>query len=137
MTAKYVDTLRTTWVTSLGTAVGNAGKLLLCSGTKPATKGTGTPTTLRAFTCGAPFFASVTNGVGTATAIAAVSAGGGGAAPGTNATWARLTTSADVFVADLDVTATGGGGDLTLDAIAIVTGASIAITSLTITAPGA
>lgn len=142
MTASYVDTLRTTWVTSLGTAAGNAAQLLICSGTRPA-KGTTTPTPLVTFTCGSPFFnngGAAVNGVGTANAIGSQPATAGGA--GTIATWARLRTSGGTFVADLDVTITNGGGDVTLDNTTIVgpspgPASTVAITSLTITAPGA
>ena len=144
MTIQYVDTYRTTCIQQLGTAIGSAGKIIVYGGTQPA-KGAAAGTALVTFTGaagavanGAPFFSSVVSGVGTVNVSGmAVGAASGGLAPGTNATWARITTSADVFVADMTVSASGGPGDMTLDAVGIVTAATITITSMTITAMGA
>lgn len=77
--------------------VGNAGKLAFYNGTRPATGGTAT-TKLAELTCGTPFAPAASGGVLTANAITS----GVGLAAGT-ATWARLTTSAGVFVGDFSV----------------------------------
>lgn len=52
-------------------------------------------------------------------------------------TWARLTDSDDNFVYDCDVTAVGGGGDIELNTNVLVSGAEVAITLFTLTAPNA
>ena len=146
MTIKFVDTYRTTCLQQLGTAVGSAGKIIVYSGTQPA-KGAAAGTALVTFTCaagavsgGAPFFSSITAGVGivdvTGMAQAATSGGAG-----TTATWARLTTSGGAFVADMTV---GGSSsfDLSLDNTSIVgpsnpPASTVTMTSMTITAMGA
>ena len=48
--------------------------------------------------------------------------------------WLTTTTNATI---QGTVTATGGGGDLTLDTITIVAGQQVTITQFTLTAPGA
>lgn len=52
-----------------------------------------------------------------------------------DAGWFRAYDSNDVVVIDGDVTATGGGGDMELNTIAISTGVAFEITSWTITQP--
>lgn len=49
------------------------------------------------------------------------------------AAWARLVDSDENFVADLTVTATGGGGDVTFATVSFVAAQTITITSATIT----
>lgn len=48
-------------------------------------------------------------------------------------TWGRITDSDDAAVIDFDVTATGGGGDVTFDSVSFITGGTAAITALTLT----
>lgn len=113
-------------------AVGNAGKLRLYSGTRPATNGTAT-TLLGELTCGSPFAAAASGGVLTLNALTADSAAD---ASGT-ATWARLLKADNTFVADFTVTATGGGGDLEMDNPVIEAGAVLTPGTITITDPNA
>jgi hypothetical protein len=47
--------------------------------------------------------------------------------------WARIVDADDNFVMDLSVTATGGGGDVTIDYTEIYEGASVSCTLATIT----
>lgn len=114
------------------TAVGNAGKLRLYSGTRPATEGTAT-TMLGELTCGSPFASAAANGVLTLNALTADSAAD---ASGT-VTWARLLKSDNTFVADFAVTPTGGGGDLTMDNPVVAAGAVLTPGTITITDPNA
>lgn len=146
MTIQFVDTYRTTCITALQTAVGAGGaggKLHLYGSPKPSTKGGATGLSpLVTFTCAYPsMFSTILTGVGTVDVTGMAEAAlAGGVDPGTVAVWARLTTSADVFVADMDVGGTGSGADLTLDNTSIVgsgPASTITITSLTITAMGA
>lgn len=53
------------------------------------------------------------------------------------ASWARLADSAGAGVADFDVTAAAGDGAIKLNTTTVVAGGPIAMTSLTITMPGA
>jgi hypothetical protein len=58
------------------------------------------------------------------------------ATPGT-AAWARIRTSGGTAVMDIDVTNTGGGGELELVTTSITTGQPVQITALTLTEGGA
>lgn len=89
--------------------------------------------TLPATPWGTPASGSVAkNGTWTATGVA-------GAGAGTNIGWARLRTSGDAGGAsttlarlDFTVTATGGGGDFTIDNVNIANGQSMTINTLTV-----
>lgn len=124
------NSIASTVLTAIGTAAGSNAKLLICSGTRPA-NGATTPTPLVTLTVSGALLASTAGAVGTLNTIPANAATSGGA--GTAATWARLTTSADVFVCDMSVTATGGGGDLTMDDTSVVLAATVTPGTLTLT----
>lgn len=49
------------------------------------------------------------------------------------ATWGRITNAAGTFVADLDVSAASGGGQLVLNTTSIVTDGAVEVTAGTIT----
>jgi hypothetical protein len=97
------------------------------TGSRPATGGTAT-TLLAEVTCSDPCGA-VASGVLTFSAFTQDASAN---ATGT-AVWCRVTDSAGTFVGDFSVTATGGGGEITLSTTSIVTGQPVQITSLTIT----
>lgn len=121
--------IRTTRVTAIKDAIdagSGAGKLKLYNGTRPATGGSAT-TLLGTLTCSDPC-GTVTSGELTFSALTPDTSAD---ASGT-ATWARLTTSADAFVADLSVGVTGSGADLELNTVTIVSGGTISVSSLVI-----
>lgn len=126
MTLALSSTVRTNMMTQIATAAGNSAILTVYNGTRPASGGTAT-TALAALTCSGSGFGTAASGVLTAAAIANATA----SATGT-ATWARLTTSGGVFVADMDVGTSGS--DLNLNTTSIVSGATVSVTSCTITA---
>jgi hypothetical protein len=108
-----------------------AGKIEIRSGTRPANPNTAaTGTLLATVTLIDPAFGAAASGVATLTDPAAVTA----AATGT-ATWFRAMDSNNAAVMDGDVTATGGGGDLTLATTSITSGLSVDITGGTVTMP--
>ena len=51
------------------------------------------------------------------------------------AAWARITTSGEEWVADLDITATSGGGAITMPSTSIYHGGIVSLTSGTLTVP--
>jgi hypothetical protein len=51
------------------------------------------------------------------------------------ATWFRLADNDGLYLTDGDITATGGGGDITLSSTSFVFGAVVQITAFTITLP--
>ena len=108
------------------------GTIQIRSGTRPATPNTtATGTLLATVTLANPAFGSASSGVATLTDPASVT----GAAAGT-ASWFRALDGASAAVMDGDVTATGGGGDLTLNTTTISVGLTVDITGGTITQAG-
>lgn len=139
---------------SLNTAARNAGMdavrvvpdagagnavLRIYSGTKPATPATSpTGTLLVSITLNKPSFGAAATGVSTVATGTALT--GVAAATGT-AGYFRICTSTEAAgtglgVIDGTVTATGGGGDFTLDTLSIVSAATITCTGGTLTQPG-
>lgn len=115
-------TLRTTRAETLVTAMGANGKIKFYNGTQPATGGTAT--TLLGTLTGGSVIGTVTSGVLT---IGAVTQNNANHVSGTP-TWVRFTTSADAFVADLNI----GAGGMTFTGT-IATGVDITLNTSTIT----
>lgn len=111
--------------------------LELYTGTAPGPGNAVTGTLLCSLTLGAsPWAAASGRGVSLAASLT-----GSGVAGPSNAGYFRLVTSSDTGVAtqtqariEGTVTATGGGGDLTLDNVSISNGQSVTITTFTVSA---
>ena len=129
MALGYATTLRNAQLDAITTAVGNAGKLQIYDGTRPATGGTAT-NKLAEFTLGTPFASAAAAGVLSPTLPSNVTA----LLTGT-ATWYRITTSAGGFV--MDGSAGTSGTDLILNSASISSGATVSITAHTISAGNA
>lgn len=104
------------------TFIGNAGKLVIYDGSRPATGGAAT-NVLATLTLGSPFAPAASAGVQSPTLPAAVNASASG-----TATWFRVTTSGGAFVMDGSV-----GAELTLNTPTITSGLQVSVTSWTIT----
>jgi hypothetical protein len=115
-----------------------AGVIRVYTGTKPATPATSpTGTLLAEFTCSDPAFGAASSGVATLDITPALT--DTGIAAGT-AGYFRICDSTEAAgtglgVVDGTVTATGGGGDLTLNSTTISVGVAVEVTSGTITMP--
>jgi hypothetical protein len=109
-----------------------AGTIQIRSGAMPATPQTAaTGTLLATVTLADPAAGAAATGVATISDPAAVTGvADGGAFP----YWARFLDSTGAAVMDCDVTATGGGGSITLSA-QIVTGVTVDIGAITYTQP--
>ena len=127
MTLGYNSTLRNAQLDAITTAAGTSATIKIYDGTRPATGGTAT-TLLATLTCGAGAFAAAASG-GVLTLNSITS---GTAVATSTATWFRLATSGATFVMDGSVGTSGQ--DLNLSTTAIVSGATVSITSATITA---
>lgn len=128
MAISFSTSLRNTRLDTITTAIGSNGRLRIYSGTRPATGGAET-TLLAELLLATPAAPAASAGVLTFTMpIYDASANAGG-----TATWARIQKDDGTFVADLSVSATGGGGDLQLSSTTIVVSSPIVITSFTIT----
>lgn len=109
----------------------DSGTIKFYTGTIPTDADTavGAQTLLATLTLNAAAFPAASNGVLTAAAITSDTSAD---ATGT-ATWARIATS--VGTTKMDVTVGTSGEDINFNTNSFVTGAEIAITSLTITQP--
>lgn len=115
-----------------------AGKLRIYSGSQPAGPDSSpTGTLLLEVTLNDPAFDAAAGGSAALDVSPALS--GNGVANGT-AGWVRLLTSTEAAgtglgVVDGSVTATGGGGDVTLVSTTIATGVPVNVTGITLTMP--
>ena len=125
MTTGYSVALRTAQLDPITTAVGNAGKLRIYDGTRPATGGAAT-TLLAEFTLGTPFAPGAAAAVLSPTLPSSTT----GVAAGT-ATWFRVVTSGGTQVIDGDAGTVGT--DLILNTTTISIGLTVNVTSWTIT----
>jgi hypothetical protein len=119
MTLGINATVRSSMLNAITTAAGGSAILTIYNGTRPATGGTAT-TALAALTCNATFAPAASGGVLTLNSISSATASATG------------TTSAASFVMDMDVSTSGS--DLNLNSTSIVSGATVSVTSATITA---
>lgn len=118
-------------VVDLLDAGAGAATVKIYTGSQPATPNTAVSGTLLAtFTTADPAFGNAATGVATASAIASTT----GVAAG-DAGWFRAADSTGAAVLDGSVTATGGGGDMTMNTITVSVGLTMNITAWTFTAP--
>ena len=125
MTTGYSVAARNAQLDAITTAVGNAGKLRIYDGARPATGGAAT-TLLAEFTLGSPFALGAAAAVLSPTLPASTT----GVAAST-ATWFRVVTSGATQV--IDGSAGTSGTDLILTTATISIGLTIDVTSWTIT----
>lgn len=113
------------------------GTVEIRTGSQPATANTAASgTLLGTLTLSDPAFGNATTASPAVATASAITSDTTADATGT-AGWFRGYDSAGTAVIDGSITATGGGGDLTLDSTSIVAGGTIAMTSWTISHPTA
>lgn len=130
MALAFSTAARNAMLDAITTAVGNSALLRFYDGSRPATGGTAT-TLLAELTCNATFAPSASGGVLTLNAITSDTSAN---ATGT-ATWFRIVTSGGTFVIDGNVGTSGS--DLNMNTTSFVSGATVAVSSFTITAGNA
>lgn len=134
MTVKISVAARNARAQALVDSLGANAQIRIFTAPRPADVAAAeTGTLLAQLTGGTPFAPAPSGGVATANIIANDTSAD---ATGT-ASWARLRTSGGTAVIDIDITATGGGGDLQLVTTSIVATQPVQISSLTITEGGA
>lgn len=133
MALRFSTTLRNNRLDQISTQVGGAGKLIIYDGTAPAnlTDSVAGTQVLATFTLGSPFAAAASGGGLTVTAPADVTATKTAAAAG--ASFFRVTKSDNTVIVQGTVSDVNGTGDLKLNSVAIQSGATVSITSFTIT----
>jgi hypothetical protein len=137
MALGYPFPLRNIQLDCISTSLGNAAKMRIYDGVRPATGGAAT-TKLAELTMGSPF-APALGSTGTVVLLPTLPGSSTALASGT-ASWARIVkadgTSTDFFI-DLTVTGTGSGGDIGLNTTIIGSGAIVTVSSASITAGNA
>lgn len=119
-------------VVDLLDAGAGAATIQIRTGSQPASANdAATGTLLVTFTMADPAFGAASAGVATAASVPRTATG---AAAGT-AGWARALDSTGATVVDGSVTATGGGGDITMDTTTVSVGLTVNLTALTVTMP--
>lgn len=134
MAAQFSDRIRNAWLDSNETVTGASPKLRIYTGSKPANcAASATGTLLAEITCPSDWMAAASGGskvLAGSWTVAAAAAGTAG--------YYRLYDSAGTNCDEQGtITATGGGGDMTLDNTSIASGQTVTITSKTLTAGGA
>lgn len=132
MTVQYSDAVRNAMLDAITTQLGAGWKLKFRTGAQPATVATASSgTELATFS---PTAAAAASGSKTMVSGAPISVTA--SASGTVGHY-ELTTSAGTVHERGSVTATGGGGDMTIDNTVLASGQTVQITAFTKTAPGA
>ncbi|MDP9895362.1 hypothetical protein J2W32_004460 [Variovorax boronicumulans] len=135
MTIQLGTTLRNALLDQIETTAGTAPKVQIRSGAQPANCAAADSGTLLAeITLDADWASAASAGVKTFTGLpkSAVASG-----TGTAAHYRFKDSAGTVTHMQGTVTATGGGGDMTIDNTSVASGQTVQITSWTITAPGA
>lgn len=135
MTIKLSTSARNSRLDALIAAIGASAQIRIFSGSRPANVAAAeTGTLLAELTGNATAFAPAASGG--ASSANAITQDASANATGT-AAWARIRTSGGTAVVDIDVTNTGGGGELELVTTSITTGQPVQISSFTLTEGGA
>lgn len=135
MTIQQSTTVRNAELDSIETTVGVSAVLKIFTGAAPANCGTAdSGTKLVEFDLASDWAAAASAGAKALnnTPITATAAG-----TGTAGYWRLYESTATTCHMQGTVTATGGGGDATIDNTSITSGQTITITSWSLTAPGA
>jgi hypothetical protein len=129
MALSYITTLKNARLDEITAAVGTSGKIRIYDGTPPADAGTAlsSNTVLADLACSSTFAAGASGGVLTVNAITSDTSAD---ATGT-ASFFRVLTSANAAV--IQGTVGTSGADLNLNTTSISSGATVAISSFTIT----
>lgn len=134
MSLQFGTVLRTALVAAIESAIGASPKVRIYTGAPPANPAAAaTGTLLAEFALGADWAAQA-SGVLTFSGVPISTAA---VAPGTAGYYRLLDNAGTVTHMQGNVTATGGGGDMTVDNPVIANTQQVQITSWTITAPNA
>ena len=134
MAAQFSDRIRNAWLDSNETVTGASPKLRIYTGSKPANcAASATGTLLAEITCPSDWMAAASGGTKVLAGSWTVAASADGIAG-----YYRLYDSTGTYCDEQGtITATGGGGDMTLDNTNIAAAQVVTITAKTLTAGGA
>ena len=134
MTLHYSTTLRNAQLDAKETTIGTAPLLRIYDGSVPANCAASATTLLAEGTLPSDWLANASSGAKSKSGTWTLT-GQSGAGAGTNGTYYRIYDSGGSTCHEQgSVTATGGGGDMTLDNVNIANGQTVTISSYTTTA---
>lgn len=134
MAIQLSTTARNDRLAGIATAVGASGTLKIYSGSMPANCAASTTgTDLADFTLSSSPFGTPASGAVTLSGLTLSSTGNSGAGTGTSAGYFRIFDGSSNCHLQGTVTATGGGGDMTVDNVSIASGQTVQITGFTLT----
>jgi len=138
MALQYSTTLRDAQLDAVESTLGTSAILEIWSGTEPADADTadGAGDILCSITLPSDWMAAASGG-SKAKSGTWSGTGTSAAGTGTDATYFRLTTSGGTVHMQGTVTATGGGGDMTVDNISIAESQTVVVSTFTLTAGNA
>lgn len=135
MTLQYSTTVRNAQLDAIETAVGVSAVLKIRSGSAPANCGTAdSGTVLASLTLPSDWMSAASSGAKAKTGTWEDSSAD---ATGTAAHWRLYASDGTTCHAQGTVTATGGGGDMTVDSVSFTAGQVFTVTGFTITAGNA
>lgn len=138
MALQLSTTARNDELSGISTAVGASPVVRIWSGSMPANcAAANTGTDLADWTLGATPFGSPSSGAMALSGLPVSSTGNSAAGGGTNAGYFRMYDSSANCHIQGTITATGGGGDMTVDNISVASGQAVQITGFTLTAANA
>lgn len=134
MAVQFSTAVRNAWLDNTESTIGTSPKLQIRTGAQPANCAAAASGTLLAeITCPSDWMAAASGGTKVLAGSWTVAAAAGGAAG-----HYRIVDSAGTTCHEQgSITATGGGGDMTLDNTSIAAGQTVTITAKTLTAGGA
>jgi hypothetical protein len=135
MALQFSVTVRNAWLDNFESTIGTAAVLKIFTGSQPATCATANSgTELASMTLPSDWMAAASSG-----SKAKSGTWEDASANATNTAGHFRIYASDGTTCHMQgsVTATGGGGDMTLDSVSITSGQTITITGFTLTAPGA
>ena len=135
MALQWSETVRNAWLDNLESTVGTSAVLKIRTGAQPASVATAdSGTVLATLNLPSDWMSAASGGSKAKTGTWSDTSADN---TGTAAHWRLYASNGTTCHAQGSVTATGGGGDMTLDTVSIVAAGTVTVTAFTLTAPGA
>jgi hypothetical protein len=135
LSLQWSETVRNAWLDNLESTVGTSAVLKIRTGAQPASVATAdSGTVLATLNLPSDWMSAASGGSKAKTGTWSDTSADN---TGTAAHWRLYASNGTTCHAQGSVTATGGGGDMTLDTVSIVAAGTVTVTAFTLTAPGA
>jgi hypothetical protein len=135
LSLQWSETVRNAWLDNLESTVGTSAVLKIRTGAQPASVATAdSGTVLATLNLPSDWMSAASGGSKAKTGTWSDTSADN---TGTAAHWRLYASNGTTCHAQGSVTATGGGGDMTLDTVNIVAAGTVTVTAFTLTAPGA